>query len=250
MPGACHVGRQASRCEPSEDLHRPAVSGASPVACEPRGPHQPGIVRWRKVLRSKALLALLGNLLILTAAAASDALAAGTWSPTGSMTVFRDGYTATLLTDGRVLVAGGCGAEDLGNCLTVLASAELYNPTAGTWSATGSMVVGRFGHTATRLLDGRVLVANGFDVNRGRLTSAELYDPTTGAWSATGSTSACCFATATLLLDGRVLVVGSGSNSTRAELYDPTTGTWSVTGSSSVGRFGNLATRLRDGRVL
>src|SRR5262249_18956357 len=166
------------------------------------------------------------------------------------MTVFRDGYTATLLTDGRVLVAGGCGAEDLGNCLTVLASAELYNPTAGTWSATGSMVVGRFGHTATRLLDGRVLVANGFDVNRGRLTSAELYDPTTGAWSATGSTSACCFATATLLLDGRAVVGGSGSNSTSAELYDPTTGTWSVTGSSSVGRFGNLATRLRDGRVL
>ena len=199
-------------------------------------------------LRSKAVLTLLGTFLILTVSAASDAGASGTWSPTGSMTVPRFSPTATLLTDGRVLVAGGCGAFDnFGDCLilTVLASAELYNPATGTWSATGSTSVGSFGFVATRLLDGRVLVAGGGPNG----TSAELYNPATGTWSPTGSTSSFFFV-ATLLLDGRVLVTGGGSNGTSAELYNPTTGTWSPTGNTSVGRFGFAATRLLDGRVL
>jgi hypothetical protein len=181
--------------------------------------------------------------------AASDAVAAGSWSPTGSMTVARQEYTATLLADGRVLVAGGCGAFDLDeNCVKVLTSAELYNPATGTWSATGSMVVGRVGHTATRLLDGRVLVAGGDSSG----TSAELYEPTTGTWSRTGSTSVGRFGgLATLLLDGRVLVAGGGlgPNDTSVELFNPTTGTWSPTGSTSL-CCPSTATLLRDGRVL
>src|SRR5215831_2870574 len=103
-----------------------------------------------------ASLVLLLNV-TLAVSAASDAMAAGTWSTTGSMTVDRDGYTATLLTDGRVLAAGGCGATDqFGDCVKGLSSAELYNPATGTWSATGSLILPRAGHTATRLLDGRV----------------------------------------------------------------------------------------------
>jgi hypothetical protein len=209
-------------------------------------------LRSRKPMLSKPVLTLLGSVLILTVAAAPDALAAGTWSTTGSMTVARGGQPATLLPDGRVLIAGGCGAVNpaTDDCLTLLASAELYNPVTGTWSATGSMTVGRFLDTATRLLDGRVLVAGGDSSG----TGAELYDPTTGTWSRTGSMnvgSSLSFpGFATLLLDGRVLVAGLGPNGASAELYDPTTGSWSVTGSLSVGSGFDNATRLRDGRVL
>jgi hypothetical protein len=136
-----------------------------------------------------------------------------------------------------VLVAG------IGSNFT---SAELYNPTTGTWSATGSTStrVCCF-PTATLLLDGRVLVA-GIGSN---FTSAELYNPTTGTWSPTGSTSGRFFRAATRLQDGTVLVTGGGSTGTSAELYNPTTGTWSATGSTSVGFFGP-ATLLQDGTVL
>ena len=235
--------------------------------------------RYRRPLRSNAVLTLLGTFLILTASAASDALAAGTWSTTGSMTVNRAFYTATLLTDGRVLVAGGCAAfDDNGGCPTLLASAELYDPATGTWSATGSMSVGRWAHTATPLMDGRVLVAGGCDTQAfhdcfpGTRASAELYDPTTGRWSATGSMSVGRSEhTATRLLDGRVLVAGGAECTINictvfnpsAELYNPTTGTWAPTGSPGgtllkgcttngvpCRTFFGPATLLLDGRVL
>jgi len=97
---------------------------------------------------------------------------------------------------------------------------------AGVWVATGSMGTPRSGHTAVRLLDGRVLVVGGAD---GDATSAELYDPDSGTWSATGSMiktwSGGEFA-ATLLRDGRVLV----GDVEGAEVYDPEDGTWTVTG--------------------
>jgi N-acetylneuraminic acid mutarotase len=214
--------------------------------------------RSRKPLRSNTVLTLLGTFLILIVSAASDALAAGTWSLAGSRTVASFFPSVTVLTDGRVLVAGGCGSFLDDNCPTVLATAELFNPATGTWSATGSMSVARVDHTATRLLDGRVLVASGCgpsgfgacDLAQIR-TSAELYNPATGTWSPTGSTSVGSFGfIATRLLDGRVLIAGGGPNSTSAELYDPTTGTWSPTGSTSVSRINGTATRLRDGRVL
>jgi hypothetical protein len=170
------------------------------------------------------------------------------------MIVGRHNHTATLLPDGRVLVAGGCSASFEEGCFqgVAFASAELYNPASGSWSATGSMSTTRWLHTATLLMDGRVLVAGGcktFDSNGNCLTilnSAEIYDPTTGTWSSTGSMSQGRLASTTRLLDGRVLIVSG----TSAELYDPTAGTWSPTGSTSVGSFGSTPTRLRDGRVL
>jgi WD40 repeat protein len=175
----------------------------------------------------------------------------GTFSATGSMTTGRYQYTATLLPSGKVLVAAGCSGNN-GPC-QLLASAELYDPTTGTFSATGSMTAGRAGHTATLLPNGKVLVAAGLDPNSGALASAELYDPTTGAFSATGSMiTARYIHTATLLPNGQVLVA-AGYNSgalASAELYDPTTGTFSATGSMTTARYYHAATLLPNGKVL
>ncbi len=198
----------------------------------------------------------------------------GTFSPTGSLTAARSGQTATLLRDGRVLVAGGgyCGdAEHSG----IWASAELYDPATGTFSPTGSMSKPREAHTATLLADGRVLITGGITgqspaaslpvracvVPDGQptsadvLASAELYDPATGRFSKTGSMSVFRDQhTATLLKDGRVLVVGGGGEGydsrTEVELYDPGTGRFSRTGSLKRGRWLHTATLLDDGRVL
>jgi hypothetical protein len=109
------------------------------------------------------------------------------------------------------------------------------------------MVTPRYGFTAVRLLDGRVLVVGGSTTPESYLTSAELYDPASGTWSATGNTvSGADLDTATLLRDGKVLVVGGS----RAQLYDAASGTWSATGKPPSGDGLAVATLLRDGRVL
>jgi len=103
--------------------------------------------------------------------------------PTGSLSAARESHTATLLPDGKVLVAGGYNSS-------YLSSAELYNPSNGTWTATGSMAAARGSHTATLLPDGRVLVAGDYN-GSSYLSSAELYDPSNGTWTATGSDGCC-----------------------------------------------------------
>ena len=145
-----------------------------------------------------------------------------------------------------MLVAGGY-ADGL------LADAELYDPSTGTWSATGALNTARYQHTATLLADGRVLVAAGW--GEGVLSSTEFYDPSTESWSATGAlNTARASQTATLLADGRVLVAGGGIGNSvaiaSAELYDPSTGTWSATGALDTTRYSHTATLLADGRVL
>ena len=109
---------------------------------------------------------VVGALLVLVVGAGH-----GTFSPTGSMTTARDGDTATVLSDGRVLIAGGTNGTE-----RALASAELYDPKTGLFSPTGSMGTARSGHTATLLADGRVLIAGGFG-GSDRFASAELYTP-------------------------------------------------------------------------
>src|SRR5260370_3863638 len=135
------------------------------------------------------LAAVIASLVLATVlvgiGASANALAPGSFVPTGSMTTGRAAHTATRLQSGKVLVAGVYGRQ--GGDLP-LASAELYDPSTGTFSATGSMTTVRYHHTATLFPDGKVLITGGF--NGGALASAELYDPTTGTFSATGSMTA------------------------------------------------------------
>ncbi len=176
-----------------------------------------------------------------------------TFNLTGSIAAARAQQTASLLSTGRVLIAGGGAPADA-------ARAELYDPKTGTFSATGSLITGRYGATATVLSDGHVLIAGGWSENPNApvLASAELYDPKTGTFSATRSmTTPRAGHTATLLDDGRVLVTGGQIESDNvfsalasAELYDPQTGTFSPTGSMTVARFNHTATLLPGGHVL
>ena len=186
--------------------------------------------------------------------------------PTGGMAHGRYAHTATLLGNGTVLIAGGFGSD--------IASAEIYDPATGTFSSTGSMgvsrligqfplqfrVTGRHSHTASRLPDGRVLLAGG---SPGPSLDAEIYDPATGTFSAVGGhcvqvadgTSECGMLvrrishTATPLLDGRVLITG-GADATQAEIFDPATGQFHATGHMTTPRFLHGVTLLPGGRVL
>ena len=178
--------------------------------------------------------------------------ASGTWTATGSLAIARSLHTATLLPNGKVLVAGGFNDSS-----GYLASAELYDPASGTWIATGGLATARGGHTDTLLPNGKVLVAGGENGSNSSsfLASAELYDPASGTWSATGSLATARVAhTATLLPNGKVLVAGGFNDSlgslASAELYDPASGTWTATGSLTTVRRIHTATLLPNGQVL
>ena len=162
----------------------------------------------------------------------------------GPMITPRQYHTATLLGNGKVLVAGGTGATG------VLASAELYDPATNSWSAAGSMNSTRAGHAASLLPGGRVLVAGGYDAYFNILASAELYDPATNSWSPAASmTQARSDYTATLLSSGRVLVTG-GSGDNSAEMYDPGADKWVAAGSMLTMRYLHTVTSLSNGKVL
>jgi large repetitive protein len=180
----------------------------------------------------------------------------GTWTNTSTLNTARCSHTATLLPNGQVLVAGGSiGGSHSGIIRT---NAELYDPTAGTWTNTGSLNTGRYEHTATLLPNGKVLVAAGIAscTNCGlggvvSTSSAELYDPVTGIWTATGPlTVGRDSHTATLLPDGKVLVAGGLGGGASAELYDPGIGTWIATGAMHAGRYGHAAILLPTGKIL
>lgn len=164
---------------------------------------------------------------------------------TGNMASARGSHTATLLNNGKVLVAGGADAN--GNAI---ATAELYDPSTGTFSATGSMITARAHFAATLLSSGNVLVTGGLDPSGNSLATAEIYDPSTGTFSATTGVMKFVHAshTATLLNTGMVLVAGWG-NAT-AELFDPATGTFAATGSMVTARVSHTATLLSNGQVL
>lgn len=181
----------------------------------------------------------------------------GTWSATGSMGTARCMHTATLLPNGMVLVAGGGSSTSCSP--TGFTSAELYDPSSGTWHGTGSLNVGRYTHTATLLQDGTVLIAGGCcDTSQAPQTSlgsAEFYNPVTGTWSLTGAMNGVrAQHTATLLPDGSVLVAGGLFYRTgavaSAERYNPSTGIWTVTVSMGTARAQHTAMLLPNGTIL
>jgi len=174
--------------------------------------------------------------------------ASGTWNATASMASARYMHTTTLLPNGKVLVSGGSTS---GNGSSALAAAEVYDPASGTWRVTASLALARWGHTATLLPNGKVLVSGGY-TGSSRLAAAEVYDPASGTWSATASMASPRHAhTATLLPNGKVLVSGTGDSPTSSpEVYDPVSGTWSLTASMTTARDGHTATLLPGGQVL
>jgi N-acetylneuraminic acid mutarotase len=202
------------------------------------------------------VLLLAAGIAWMRTAQAPSGLVQGAWSATGSMAVNRGYHTATLLPDGRVLVVGGSQR------FLDLSSAELYDPRTGTWSSAGSLPTPSWGHTATLLQNGKVLVVGGSQADGfhlGSNSSAELYDPLTNSWAQIASMhTPRSFHTATLLPDGRVLVVGgdeafndvSGRVLASAELYDPATNGWSPAPSMSTARAKHDAILLANGQVL
>ncbi|HJV22389.1 MAG TPA: kelch repeat-containing protein [Holophagaceae bacterium] len=179
----------------------------------------------------------------------------GVFASTSAMGNTRMAFTATRLTDGRVVVIGG---ED-GTAFR--GQAETGTPDATGFSPNGTMLTPRSHHTATLLGNGKILVVGGGTAS-GATTSAELYDPSapvapgvTGSFATTGSLSnAREDHTATLLANGKVLIVGGGAGGgarlASAELYDPAAGTFSPVGSLATGRTLHTATLLDDGKVL
>ncbi|HLA16605.1 MAG TPA: kelch repeat-containing protein [Candidatus Limnocylindrales bacterium] len=183
----------------------------------------------------------------------------GVWMATGSLMTPRSDHIATLLKDGRVVVAGGVDHDGV-----ALASAEIWDPATGRFTAKGRMATTRVQHTATLLPDGRVLVSGGdlYPVGGGEvkpLASAEIYDPTTGRFTPTEATpiarqavrGGSVHALATSLSDGRVFIAG-GQGPRVARIYDPATGRFTTTPPIPCGDqwYPSTLTTLADRRVL
>lgn len=219
-----------------------------------------------------------GRVLIAGGATSVGSGADTTWSPSASaeiynplsgsftraaeMTTQRTAHTATLLPSGKVLIAGGENNQG------AIASAELYDPKSNTFVATGTMTTARTGHAATLLASGKVLITGGAPDNSiltGLIAisaepqpTAEVYDPETGTFSPAAPMATGRLAhTATLLADGRVLIVGGFKSwagryesSSSAEIYDPASNAFNSVGAMNATRFWHSATPLPDGSVL
>jgi hypothetical protein len=187
--------------------------------------------------------------------------ASGGFTPTGAMKTARTGATATLIASGPlagdVLIAGGNGPDG-----EMLASAELYDPRSGAFSATGAMTTGRVLHTATWLgylrdsgsMAGEILIAGGRTPD-GVSASAEVYDPTTGTFSAVASmTAGRATQDAVLMSDGRVLIAGGFGAGEKflnsAEIFNPSDGSFQPTAAMTSVHAGGDGVLLADGRVL
>jgi len=246
-----------------QDQARPAVVNHSPSAASPTSIPSASASATATPASASATATLKARP-SATLKAATKTTPSGHFSSTGSMGA--QYTTATLLLDGRVLVTGPKW-DAIGQAPAP--SAELYDPATGKFSATGSMLQPRVDASATRLQDGRVLIAGGdngsiiaiggqADVTY--FDTAELYDPATGKFSPTGSMAeGLAGQSGTLLADGNVLLTG-GMNDwasspiehgmPTAELYDVKAGTFRAVGSPGYGSYWSHATLLLDGRVL
>jgi len=173
--------------------------------------------------------------------------ATNSWSTGPNLSVGRSDLTATLLDDGRILVAGGDGSAS--TTTQPLNVVDLIDPQGRAATRAVNMATGRAGHTATLLVDGRVLVTGG----TGGSPRAEVYAPALGTWSqAAAPAAARRFHTAVLLPSGQVLVAGGADSAAlaSAEAYNPTTNTWTPTPNMSATRWEQAMTLLQNGQVL
>jgi N-acetylneuraminic acid mutarotase len=179
----------------------------------------------------------------------------GTFSATGSMVQARAEFGVTMLTNGQVLVAGGCTAYDANGCLAVTNKAEIYNPATGSWKATGALRGARHAMIATLLPSGKVLVAGGGTASMDALNSSEIYDPVAKTWALGAKMLQARSDYASIMLGtGKVLFVGgeniNGVSINKAELYNPSSGTFTSTGSMTTTREEHTAVLLANGNVL
>lgn len=185
-----------------------------------------------------------------------------TVTSTGNMSEPRQDHTATLLTDGTVLVVGGWNPL-LGEYATTArtATAQTYDPSTGTFTSTANnLFVARSQHTATLLNNGKVLITGGFSIVGGvgqTLRSAELYDPATRTFTLLGDIMIGSRSehTATLLGNGKVLLVGGNSNGPwpvpNGETFDPNSNSFAaISGPITNLRTRHTATLLGNGMVL
>jgi TonB family protein len=197
------------------------------------------------IARSGHTATLLKNGTVLLAGGSASS-AAQTFDPitrtiatTGSMLTARQHHTATLLRDGTVLITGGQPGGDTGS--HSLASAEIFDPSTGKFSLTGSMHEARSSHAAALLPDGRVLIAGGAADD-----TTEIYDPRSKTFLQAGHLIAATPSTQAITLkDGAIFLSGSAANP--AEIFHPDTGTFTATGAQ---HFAGAATLLNDGTVL
>jgi Galactose oxidase, central domain len=190
--------------------------------------------------------------------AMAPAQSLGTFTVTGSMNVARAGHTATLLGNGKVLIAGGYNQSG------ALSSAEIFDPLTGRFTRTGDMTIGRYEHGATLLPDGRVLIGGGVTSSKDPSTygtSAEVYDPSTGTFTGTGNPVAAGLAGGLLLGNGKVLLKSFGydielwrqtglERVVSLQIFDPVTGTFADAGLPGNYVGVNTCTLLANGKVL
>jgi TATA-box binding protein (TBP) (component of TFIID and TFIIIB) len=177
----------------------------------------------------------------------------GAVSEIAAMHIARASHSSTLLPNGKVLIAGGFAGS--GGEYNPYRTAELYDPNSGTFQSVAEMSIGRSGHTATLLKNGKVLIVGGWTGRYDLRGSAEIYDPTANTFTPTGNlVIERAGNTATLLAGGRVLITGGEDRQENkiasAEIYDPFTGKFTQTGSMAEARAAHTATALKDGRVL
>jgi Kelch motif len=177
----------------------------------------------------------------------------GSVTEIAAMHLARASHSSTLLPNGKVLIAGGFAGS--GGEYRPYPSAELFDPRTGTFQPVADMSIGRSGHTATLLKNGKVLIVGGWTGRYQLRRSAELYDPATNTFKTTGNlVFERAGNTATLLPDGRVLIAGGEDRQENAlntaELYDPATGTFAETGSMADPRGSQTAIALKNGKVL
>jgi Kelch motif/Galactose oxidase, central domain len=180
----------------------------------------------------------------------ANSASVGSVSPAAHMLEPRSGHTATLLPDGKVLIAGGMRRNQ-----DFYRSAELFDPASGKFQPTGEMTIARVGQAAVLLHSGKVLVIGGW-IGHGCTDSAELYDPTTGKFTALSKmTGKRGQPSATLLGNGDVLITGGAERDApggvaSAEIFRAALSKFEPVGPMHFARISQTATVLNDGRVL